>query len=180
MAAHCDLDQMTQTVQRLQIPLVARMLALDIASSTPEGHEKIQRYIKIAQLNPPTDDRMDALDALDAAAGSSDLITDFTLAYLTGMMAGLGAPSEVVDQLRSRRNELKAQMQNNLAVSMSVTYHGVARAGSSAVRKRIICSPVKAILRAAKQNFCGDHSGTGTRDWPGLEATELEESCSNP
>jgi hypothetical protein len=44
MAAHCDLEQMTQTVQRLQTPLVARMLALETASSTPEGHEKIQVY----------------------------------------------------------------------------------------------------------------------------------------
>src|SRR6476661_7926868 len=107
MAAQCDLEQMTQTVQRLQSPFVARMLALDAATSTPEGQEKIKRYIKIAQLNPPTDERMDVLDALDAASGSSDLVTDFTLAYLSGMMTGLGAPSEVVDQLQSRRHELK-------------------------------------------------------------------------
>ncbi|HEV7552291.1 MAG TPA: hypothetical protein VGP65_11445, partial [Candidatus Angelobacter sp.] len=64
MAAHCDLEQMSQTIQRLQTPFVARMLALDTAASTPEGQEKIKRYIKIAQINPPTDDRMDALDAL--------------------------------------------------------------------------------------------------------------------
>src|SRR5438270_13063773 len=34
MVAHCDLEQMTKTVQRLQTPLVARMLALDTAAST--------------------------------------------------------------------------------------------------------------------------------------------------
>src|ERR1051326_5883404 len=96
------------------------MLALDAAASTPEGQEKIKRYIRMAELNPPTDDRMDALGALDAASGSSDLVTDFTLAYLSGMMKGLGAPPEVVEQFRSRRNELKAQMQNNIALSMSV------------------------------------------------------------
>ena len=66
MAAHCNLEQMTQTVQRLQTPFVARMLALDAATSTPEGQEKIKRYIQMAELNPPTDDRMDALDAIDA------------------------------------------------------------------------------------------------------------------
>jgi hypothetical protein len=143
MAARCDVEQMTQTVLRLQTPLVARMLALDTAASTPEGQEKIKRYIKIAQINPPTDDRMDALDALDAATGSSDLVTDFTLAYLTGMMTGLGAPPEVVDQLRSRRNELKAQMQNNIALSMSVTYHGVPRLDLQQYAKELSAPPLK-------------------------------------
>jgi hypothetical protein len=153
MAAHCDLEQMTQTVQRLQTPLVTRMLALETASSTPEGHEKIQRYIKIAQLNPPTDDRMDALDAVDAAAGSSELVTDFTLAYLSGMMTGLGAPPEVVDQLRSRRNELKAQMQNNIALSMSVTYHGVTRVELQQYAKDLSAPPLKTFYRQLSEIF---------------------------
>lgn len=86
MAAHCNLEQMTQTVQRMQTPFVSRMLALEAAASTPEGQEKIKRYIKIAQINPPTDDRVDALDAIDANSGSSDLVTDFILTFLTGMM----------------------------------------------------------------------------------------------
>jgi hypothetical protein len=153
MAAHCDVEQMTQTVQRLQAPFVARMLALETASSTPEGHEKIQRYIKIAQINPPTDDRMDALDALDAAAGSSDLVTDFTLAYLSGMMTGLGAPPEVVDQLQSRRHELKAQMQNNIALSMSVTYHGVTRLDLQQYAKELSAPPLKKFYGQLSKTF---------------------------
>ena len=143
MMAHCNLEQMTQTVQRLQTPFVARMLALDAATSTPEGQEKIKRYIKMAELNPPTDDRMDALGALDTASGSSDLVTDFTLAYLSGMMTGLGAPAEVVEQLRSRRNELKAQMQNNIALSMSVTYHGVTRVDLQQYARELAAPPLK-------------------------------------
>jgi hypothetical protein len=153
MAAHCDLEQMTQTVQRLQTPFVARMLALDAATSTPEGQEKIKKYIKIAQLNPPTDDRMDALDALDAASGSSDLVTDFILAYLTGMMTGVGAPPEIVDQLRSRRNELKAQMQNNIALSMSVTYHGVTRIDLQQYAKELSAPPLKRFYGQLSKTF---------------------------
>jgi hypothetical protein len=153
MVAHCDMEQMSQTIQRLQTPFVARMLALDTAASTPEGQERIKRYIKIAQLNPPTDNRMDALDALDAAAGSSDLVTDFTLAYLTGMMTGLGAPPEVVDQLRSRRNELKAQMQNNIALSMSVTYHGVTRLDLQQYAKELSAQPLKKFYRQLSRTF---------------------------
>ncbi|MGZ7064482.1 MAG: hypothetical protein ACXVKD_16640, partial [Candidatus Angelobacter sp.] len=42
MAAQCNLEQMTQTVQQMQTPFVARMLALEAATSTPEGQEKIK------------------------------------------------------------------------------------------------------------------------------------------
>jgi hypothetical protein len=153
MVAHCDLEQMAQTVQRLQTPFVAHMLALDAATSTPEGQEKIKRYIKIAELNPPTDDRMDALEALDAASGSSDLVTDFTLAYLSGMMTGLGAPPKVVEQLLSRRNELKAQMQNNLALSMSVTYHGVPRADLQQYARELAAPSLKRFYAQLSKTF---------------------------
>ncbi len=153
MAAHCDRQQVTQTVQRLQTPFVARMLALDAAASTPEGQEKIKRYIKIAELNPPTDDRMDTLGTLDAASGSSDLVTDFTLAYLSGMMTGLGAPPEVVGQLRSRRNELKAQMQNNIALSMSVTYHGVTRMDLQQYAREVAAPPLKSFYSQLSKSF---------------------------
>jgi len=46
MGAHCDWKQMTQTVQRLQTPFVARMLALEAASSTPDGQEKSRNIPK--------------------------------------------------------------------------------------------------------------------------------------
>jgi hypothetical protein len=153
MAAHCNLEQMTQTVQRLQTPFVARMLALDAAASTQEGQEKIKRYIKIAQMNPPTDDRMDTLDALDASSGSSDLVTDFTLAFLTGLMTGLGAPPEAVDQLRSRRKELKAQMQNNIELSMSVTYHGVTRSDLKQYAQELAAPPLKRFYEQMSKTF---------------------------
>ncbi|MGZ4873752.1 MAG: hypothetical protein ACXV5R_01160 [Candidatus Angelobacter sp.] len=153
MAARCNLEQMTQTVQQMQTPFVARMLALEAATSTPEGQEKIKRYIKLAQMNPPTDDRMDALDAIDANSGSSDLVTDFTLAFLTGMMTGVGAPPEVVDQLRSRRKELKAQMQNNIELSMSVTYHGVTRLDLQQYAKELAAPPLKRFYGQVSKTF---------------------------
>ncbi len=153
MVANCDLEQMTQTVQRLQAPFVARMLALDASASTPEGQEKIKRYIRMAELNPPTDDRMDALAALDAAQGASDLVADFTLAYLSGMMKGLGAPPEVVEQLRARRNDLKAQMQNNIALSMSVTYHGVTRMDLQQYATELASPPLKKLYMQLSKSF---------------------------
>lgn len=153
MAAHCNPGQMTQTVQRLQAPFVARMLSLEAAASTPEGQEKIKKYIKIAQMAPPTDDRMDALDAIDASSGASDLVTDFTLAFLTGMMTGVGAPPEIADQLRSRRKELKAQMQNNIELSMAVTYHGVTRVDLQQYAKELAAPPLKGFYGEVSKTF---------------------------
>ena len=129
------------------------MLALDAAASTPEGQEKIKKYIRMAELNPPTDDRMDALGALDAAQGASDLVADFTLAYLSGMMKGLGAPPEVVEQLKARRNDLKAQMQNNIALSMSVTYHGVTRLDLQQYARELAAPPLKKFYMQLSKSF---------------------------
>ncbi len=96
---------------------------------------------------------MDALDAIDAGSGSSDLVTDFTLAYLSGMMTGMGAPPEVVDQLRARRKELKAQMQNNIELSMSVTYHGVTRADLQQYAKELAAPPLRGFYGQLSKNF---------------------------
>src|SRR5690242_19744481 len=153
MAAHCNQEQMTQAVQRLQSPLVARMLALEAEGNKPEGQAKIQKYIKIAQMNPPSDDRVDALDAIDANSGSSDLVTDFTLAFLTGMMTGVGAPPDVVEQLRSHRKDLKAQMQNNIELSMTVTYHGVSRADLQQYAKELASPSVKTFYAQVSRTF---------------------------
>jgi transaldolase len=144
---------MTQTVQRLQSPFVARMLALEAEGNKPEGQAKIQKYIKIAQMNPPTEERIDALDAIDASSGSSDLVTDFTLAFLTGMMTGVGAPTDVVEQLRAHRKDLKAQMQNNIELSMSVTYHGVSRVDLQQYAKELASPALKAFYAQVSRTF---------------------------
>lgn len=153
MTAHCNVEQMNQTIQRLQTPLVARMLALEVANDTPEGQEKIKKYIKIAQINPPTDDRMDALAALDDSAGSSDLVTDFSLAFVTGIMTGVGAPPEVLEEVRSHRKELKAQMQNNIELSMSVTYHGVTRMDLQQYARELSAPPLKKFYEQLNKTF---------------------------
>jgi hypothetical protein len=153
MAAGCNVDQMNQTIQRLQSPLVERMLSLEAANETPEGQEKIKRYIKIAQINPPTDDRMDALAALDASVGSSDLVTDFSLAFVTGIMTGVGAPPDVVEEVRSHRNELKAQMQNNIELSMSVTYHGVTRMDLQQYARELSAPSLKKFYEQVSKTF---------------------------
>jgi hypothetical protein len=152
-AAHCKADQMAQTVERLHTPFVERMLALELATNTTEGQEKLKKYVKIAQTVPPTDDRMDALDNLDTSSGASDFATDTTLAVMRGMMTGMGAPAEIVTQLQGHRNDLKAQMQNNVQLSMSVIYHGVTRPELQQYARDLSAEPLKGFYAQVRKLF---------------------------
>jgi hypothetical protein len=153
VSAGCNPAQMKQTVDRLQAPFIARMLALEAATNTPEGRAKLQRYINIAQTVPPTDDRMDALDALDASAGTSDFVTDFELAMLTGILSGGGAPQEVITQVQARRNDIKRQRQNYVQLGMSVTYHGVTRPELLQYAHELSSEPLKSFYLRVRKAF---------------------------
>jgi hypothetical protein len=143
VAAHCDPRQMAQTVERLQTPLVAKMIALEAATDSPEGQEKLKKYIRIATMVPPTDERIEAIDAVDVSMGASDFVTDVVLAMFHGMLTGAGAPAEIVTQIQEHRSDLKAQMQNRVELSMTVTYHGVTRPELQQYAKEMGTQPLK-------------------------------------
>lgn len=153
MAAHCNAEQMSLAVQRMQTPLVARMLALESDVNTPEGQKKLKRYINIVQTMPPTDDRIDALDALDASIGASDFATDSTIAVMRGMMNGLGAPPDVVAQVQAHRKDIKLQVQNNVELSMAVMYHGVTRPELQQYARELSYEPLKGFNGQVKKVF---------------------------
>jgi len=143
VSTRCNAEQMAQTVGQLQTPVQARMLALEAAANTPEGQEKLQKYINIAKTAPPTEDRIEALDAVDASSGASDFVTDTVMAVTRGMMTGLGAPPEVITKFEEHRKDLKTQMQNNVELTMSVTYHGVTRPELMQYAREVGAQPLK-------------------------------------
>lgn len=153
MAARCNAEQMALAVQRMQTPFVARMLSLESEVNTPEGQKKLKRYMTIAQTAPPTDERIDALDALDASIGASDFATDSTIAVMRGMMNGLGAPPEIVAQVQSHRKDIKTQVQNNVELSMAVIYHGVTRPELQQYAKELSAEPLKGFNGQVKKVF---------------------------
>jgi|SRR5579862_6303823 len=153
VAMHCNVEQMKLTVQQLQTPLVAKMVALEAATNTTEGQEKLKKYIKIASTVPPTDERIEALDAIDNSMGASDFVTDTILAMMSGMMKGVGAPPEIVAQLHEHRKELKAQMQNSVELSMSITYHGVVRPELQQYAKELEAQPLKGFYAQVNKAF---------------------------
>lgn len=155
VSAGCNAEQMARTVELLQTPFQTRMLALEAATNTPEGQEKLQRYINIAKTAPPTDERLEALDAIDSSMGASDFVTDMVMAMTRGMMTGLGAPQELITQFEARRQDLKAQMQNNVELSMSVTYHGVTRPELLQYAGELGMQPLKGFYALVDKTFTG-------------------------
>jgi negative regulator of replication initiation len=153
VAAHCDPAQMTQTVERMRTPFITRMLALEAAGSTPEGQQKLKRYINIAKTAPPTDDRIDALDAVEASAHASDFMTDTMMAVIRGMLTGVGAPAEIVSQVQAHRKDMKAQMLNEIELSMSVIYHGVTRPELQQYARELSSQPLKGFFEQVQRSF---------------------------
>jgi len=153
MAARCSAEQMALTVERLQTPLQAKMLALEAAANTPEGQEQLKKYIEIAKTAPPTDDRIEALDAIDASTGASDFVTDTVMAVMRGMMTGQGAPQAVIAQFEAHRREIKLQMQNNVELTMSVTYHGVTRPELLEYARELGAPPLKGFYSLVNHIF---------------------------
>jgi len=153
VAARCNPEQMAQTVARLQTPFVAKMLELEAAGNTPEGQQKLQRYINIARTVPPPDDRIEALDALDASSGASDYETDSIIAVVRGLMSGMGAPPDVVGQLQAHRKEYKTQMQTAMELRMLVIYHGVTRAELQQYARELASQPLKGFYAQVCKSF---------------------------
>ena len=153
VAARCNADQMAQTVAQLQTPFITKMLALGAASNTPEGQARLKRYIEIAKTAPPTDERLDALDALDTSVGMSDFATDTIMAVMRGMMTGVGAPPDVISQFQAHRKDLKAQMQTNTELSMSVIYHGVTRPELLQYAREAGTQPLKGFYATVNKAF---------------------------
>src|SRR6266700_2835871 len=137
----------------MQTPFVARMLALEAATKTPEGQAKLKRYMNIAQTAPATDERLAALDALDASSGATNFATDSSMAIMRGMMTGMEAPPDAIAQIQEHRNEIKAQMQNTMELSFLVTYHGVTRPELQQYAAEVGSPPLKGLYDQIKKAF---------------------------
>jgi hypothetical protein len=153
LATGCNPEQLTQAIQRMQTPFVARMIALEAATRTPEGQAKLKRYMNIAQTASATDERLAALDVLDASSGTTNFATDSSMAIMRGMMTGMEAPPDAIAQIQEHRNEIKAQMQNTMELSFLVTYHGVTRPELQHYAAELGSQPLKGLYDQIKKAF---------------------------
>jgi hypothetical protein len=143
LAYDCNSEQMSSIIQHLQSPLVARMLVLEAAASTPEGREKSQRYARAITIAPPPDDRVDAIEAIDAGVGGTEYTVDTVIAVTRGMMAGADMNPDVVAEFEHHRPEIKDQMHRAVEISMLSTYRAVAVPDLHLYAKELNSQPLK-------------------------------------
>lgn len=153
LLSQCDPGKMARAIDAMKSPLVLRMLALEAEAGTPEGKEKMKRYMRAIQVVPPPDDRLDAIAILDDSAGSSEIAADAVIVVTRGMLQGAGDQSDAAEELARHRKDLKISMRNALQASMLCTYKSVGRAEILQYAKELRSEPLKAFYDQAKQAF---------------------------
>jgi len=143
VVARCKPQQMQEAIAELQSPFVAHMLQLEAARYTPEGQEKLKKYMRIVSIAPPPDSQVSSADAFDDKVGLTDLTVDYMLTITRGVLAGGGAPEEVISQLESRRKQMKAQLQPTAQASILVTYTGVSKSDLAKYGDELTSGPLK-------------------------------------
>src|SRR5215472_15495760 len=80
VVARCQPERMEQALQELQSPFVAHMLQLETSRYTPEGQEKIKKYMRIIEIAPPPDSQLSTAEAFDEKVGVSEFTVEYLLA----------------------------------------------------------------------------------------------------
>ncbi len=153
VVARCKPEPMKQAVAEMQTALVARMLQLEAAQYTPEGQEKIRKYMRMIQIAPPPDSQLDSADAFDRKAGVTDFTVNSLLAVTRGMLKGAGAPDSLASQLQENRKQIKAQIQSTVLASILLTYSGVNKADLAKYADELSSGPLKWYYDAVRQSF---------------------------
>src|SRR5262249_11006480 len=153
LVAHCNANQMASVIERLQSPLVARMLVLEAAANSPEGREKAQRYARAVSIAPPPDNRVDVIETIDNSARGTDLAVDTVIAITRGMMAGADADPELAGGMEQHRRELRAQMHNAIQISLLSTYRSATVPELSQYAKELSSEPLKSFYSQVNKAF---------------------------
>jgi hypothetical protein len=153
MIAHCNPQQMELTLQHLQSPVVVQMMRLDAEARTPEGKQKLQRYMRAIKVAPPSDTRMSQIQAFDERVGVTAFALDAMIATTRGLMTGMGAPAEVLSELDSIRATYKFQIQSTMLLALSSAYRSVGAADLDAFAKELTSQPLKGFYDQARKAF---------------------------
>ena len=153
VVARCKPEQMEHALQELQSPFVAHMLELEASRYTPEGQEKIKRYMRIIEIAPPPDSQLSSADAFDEKVGVTEFTVDYLIAVNRGILTGAGAPPDILTQLQEHRKQMKARIQGLVQASILITYTGVNKADLAKYGQELSSGPLKWYYDMVHQSF---------------------------
>jgi hypothetical protein len=149
LVAHCH-PQIAQVVEALKAPLVARMVELEADAADPKSRDERKSYIASVGKNPP-EARMKAIQALDKATGSSDLVRRTTVVTVRGMLDGVGEPPSILAQVESHVAAEQSQLEKATQLNMLFTYRNVSTADLENYAKAITTEPLKSFARQVEE-----------------------------
>lgn len=153
LASRCSGEEMKRAVQELQTPLVAHMLVLEAAATTPEGREKMQKYAKIISIAPPPDSRVDAIAAIDANTGATDFNVDTVITITRSMMEGAEVNPDLAGEIEHHRREITEQLRNPTQVQLLATYRSASVPDLLAYANELKSQPLKGFYDSVKKTL---------------------------
>jgi hypothetical protein len=153
LATGCRPELMQQAVERMQTPFVAHMLELEAQASTPAGQAKVKRYADALKVAPPTDDRIDAMHALDESLGMTNFQLESSLQIIGAILAGFGVPPPSEDDVRKQRSTMREQAQAGVETSLLLVYRGVPRADLDRYAKELRSEPLHGFFNGMRKVF---------------------------
>jgi hypothetical protein len=149
----CSTWQIGPAIQEMQTDFVAGMLRREADNYTPEGQERIHKYARIMEIAPPPDWQLENADAFDQKAGITEYTVDYVLAVKRGILTGIGAPPDVVAQVKEQRKLLKVQIENGILASIILTYNGVKKADLAKYGDELSTGPLKWYFDTVHKSF---------------------------
>jgi Domain of unknown function (DUF4124) len=114
-----DRTNLEATAAFLRTPLARKIVALEIASSEPGVQQRVVEYAAALKATPPTERRVELIQRLDWATGSTEISADLIAAVARGItmaVSAAGPPEQRLrpGQIEDRVAQTRARANNGL------------------------------------------------------------------
>jgi hypothetical protein len=170
-----DENKMNELLAWYRLPLGTRLVDLEVAAAIAQVGIEIVEYAERLKENPPTYERLESLQRLDAAVGNTDLSVDLAMVMQESMARAIDPvlpperrmkPGQLQRDLARMRAEIVTPTRNAVLLTMLFTYRSV---GDEDVRAylRLMESPAgrwfsEATRRAMLQSIAAAAEMTAT------------------
>jgi hypothetical protein len=123
-----------EMLQWLESPVAMKITKEEVNSSGPEKQSNMLRYLADMELNPPTQDRINAIQGVEQATQISELMTNIMLDIMKGMMESvtLALPEDKRESIDDGYEEfikmkptLKEAFRQQMILSSFYTYRNI-------------------------------------------------------
>lgn len=129
-----DRTNLEATAAWLRTPLARKIVALEIASSEPGVQQRVVEYAAALKANPPTERRVELIQRLDWATGSTEISADLIAAVARGITMAVSAagpaeqrlrPGQIEDRVAQVRSRVNNGLREVQTASTMYAYRGL-------------------------------------------------------